>query len=388
MEPSQHIVTLASLRRLRWLTLAVLVLLSVATQLGWGPEASPAGIAGVLAVLFGAQLALWWWPEGRAGRHAATAVLTLDGLCLTTAFALTDGSATPYAFLYLFPVVLAGLVLPGWRSILVLAACTVGYASLFVIAPANLHHHDHQAMLTHMYGMFVAYALTAVLIVAAMARMGRAQAAATEALMRAQDLQARTERVGSLATLAAGASHQLANPLSTILMVASELRHKATDDAMREDLDLIGDEVARCRDILGALSAETAAGAGQGAQAIATSSLATGALEASPDVVVDADDSTVVVPVTLVHQVIRRLVENARQAGSRRSRRPWATPRRSTAWAPSTGCPCWPGLTPGSPRRAARTARGPACSRSTRSRPSSRRSCPQACRARARATAT
>ena len=60
------------------------------------------------------------------------------------------------------------------------------------------------------------------------------------------------ERLAALTTLAAGAAHELATPLATIAVVASDLsRRKET----AEDAALLTHEVSRCREILEQLSA-------------------------------------------------------------------------------------------------------------------------------------
>ena len=64
---------------------------------------------------------------------------------------------------------------------------------------------------------------------------------------------ARQERLASLATLAAGAAHELSTPLSTIAVVAKELERAVEAGASShvvDDVRLVRDEVERCRAIL------------------------------------------------------------------------------------------------------------------------------------------
>ena len=65
--------------------------------------------------------------------------------------------------------------------------------------------------------------------------------------------------MAAMATLAAGAAHELNTPLSTIALVSKELEHSARDagetgESMLEDAQLIRSEVERCRSILEQLS--------------------------------------------------------------------------------------------------------------------------------------
>jgi two-component system, sensor histidine kinase RegB len=64
----------------------------------------------------------------------------------------------------------------------------------------------------------------------------------------------RSQRLEALATLAAGAGHELASPLSTIAVVAKELsRNLEKSDSppsVRRDVELIRQELSRCKEIL------------------------------------------------------------------------------------------------------------------------------------------
>ena len=77
-----------------------------------------------------------------------------------------------------------------------------------------------------------------------------------------QEQIAKNERLASLATLAAGAAHELGTPLGTIAVVSRELERIAArlpdGDDMREDAKLIRSEVERCRLILQRMSVEGA----------------------------------------------------------------------------------------------------------------------------------
>ena len=53
--------------------------------------------------------------------------------------------------------------------------------------------------------------------------------------------------------LAAAAAHELGTPLSTIALAAKEMRRDFAEGETQEDLDLILEQVARCRAILGKL---------------------------------------------------------------------------------------------------------------------------------------
>ncbi|HMQ21529.1 MAG TPA: HAMP domain-containing sensor histidine kinase, partial [Planctomycetota bacterium] len=78
---------------------------------------------------------------------------------------------------------------------------------------------------------------------------------------------AKGQRLEAMATLAAGAAHELSSPLSTIAVIAKELERDASTpgvpSTMLEDTRLIREEVKRCRRILDRMSADAGESAGE-----------------------------------------------------------------------------------------------------------------------------
>src|SRR6201999_2562972 len=103
----------------------------------------------------------------------------------------------------------------------------------------------------HLRGMWVAFAVAAAFIVYFITRVTRALGSREAELARAREIAARSEKLASMATLAAGAAHELATPLSTIAVVARELERATDPSALTTDAKLIREQVERCRDILG-----------------------------------------------------------------------------------------------------------------------------------------
>ena len=112
-----------------------------------------------------------------------------------------------------------------------------GFASLYIHEEATSPaHHIHtqmdavQMMDSHLRGMWIAFAIAAVFIVFFVQRVSRALAARERELQQARALVERREKLASLATLAAGAAHELSTPLSTIAVVAKELQRSLPQD--------------------------------------------------------------------------------------------------------------------------------------------------------------
>ena len=138
-----------------------------------------------------------------------------------------------------------------------------------------------------------------------------------------QEQVSRHERLASLATLAAGAAHELGTPLGTIAVVARELERYAAglpDDAVREDAKLIRSQVERCRLILQRMSADGAEPIGEAARAVDAGSLLDEVRGHFPEsangsLIIEAPAGlAAVLPVQATIQALVALVQNALDA--------------------------------------------------------------------------
>ncbi|MCY1032813.1 ATP-binding protein [Corallococcus sp. BB11-1] len=187
-----------------------------------------------------------------------------DTVVLTGLLALSGGTHNPFTALYLVNVALGTVLLPARRTWAMLAFTLLAFGSLFVLQDVTLPgiaRPDHaELMRLHLSGMWVAFAVAAGFIVYFIQRVTRALAEREQELAQTRARHARQEKVASLATLAAGAAHELSTPLSTIAVVAKELERalatSSTSESAREDLRLIRQQVDRCRDVLVQMSAD------------------------------------------------------------------------------------------------------------------------------------
>jgi two-component system, sensor histidine kinase RegB len=201
-----------------------------------------------------------WAHTAHVNESMMATVMVLDAAVLTLLLDLTGGASNPYSTLYLVNVALAAVLLPGRWSWVLMAVTLLGFAALFVhewlAGPA--HHvrfgmSSEQLLVAHVRASWVALALAAVFIVYFVRRVALALADRESELQQTRIQADRREKLASLATLAAGAAHELSTPLSTITVVARELQRNMTPTASEDvarDLKLIRDQVARCREIL------------------------------------------------------------------------------------------------------------------------------------------
>lgn len=272
-----------------------------------------------------------WATRARVTDGAIAVVMLLDAVVLTVLLDLTGGASNPFSTLYLVNIALAAVLLPPRWSWLLMGASLAGFGSLFVherFFGAGHHIHssmDHaQMMAAHLRGMWVAFALAAVFVVFFVQRVTRALADREKELQEARGRAERRDKLASLATLAAGAAHELSTPLSTIAIVAKELQRSLPDDASqasRDDLTLVREQVARCREILDRMAAHAGENVGEPLAVLPVGGwirAALDGLEGSERVTVEiapgAEASALSGPPRGLADALRGLLKNALQA--------------------------------------------------------------------------
>ena len=201
-----------------------------------------------------------WAHTAHVTESMMATVMVLDAAFLTLLLDLTGGASNPYSTLYLVNVALAAVLLPGRWSWVLMAVTLSGFAALFVHewlgGPAQhvrFGMSPEQLLVAHVRASWVALALAAVFIVYFVRRVALALADRERELQQTRAQADRREKLASLATLAAGAAHELSTPLSTITVVARELQRNlaaTASEGVARDLKLIRDQVGRCREIL------------------------------------------------------------------------------------------------------------------------------------------
>ncbi len=314
----------ATLVRFRWAALLAQLVALGAAALGLGIALPLGPLGAVLAVFALSNAALAFRPS----RSAIGPVILGDTILLTIALALAGGPSNPFSIVYLVYVTLASVTVPGayaWATVLLSA---LGYGALFFVAPggdphAHHHHGGGDTFSMHLQGMWAAFTIAAVLIAVFVTRVSRALATEREKA-------ARTARLLGLTTLAAGAAHELATPLSTIKTIAGELERALEDRpdlaTLREDARLVRKEVDRSRSVLerlslraGELRGEAAAPTRLGDLAASLADLPEG-LRARVDVTCATPEREAVVPRRALEQVVTSLVKNGLDASGESGR--------------------------------------------------------------------
>jgi two-component system sensor histidine kinase RegB len=327
-----HRTNLAWLLRLRWGAIAgqAVTIAGVDRLMGIAMPLWP--LCTIIALELASNAALGRWARARVAvpERVLVAVMAADVLLLTLLLHLTGGPSNPFNFLYLVHIALAAVVLPS-RWTWTLAGLSFGcFGALFLEQGAiseHAHHHaGHTDMRMHLYGMWIAFGVAAVFIVYFVTRVSRDLAGREQELQEARALAAQSERLAALATLAAGAAHELSSPLSTIAVAAKELERDlergATGQEKSADARLIREEVARCREILARMAADAGPDAATGSTAeTPIEQLVEAALSALPGrarIAIAIDDGArgcrLQLPPHVLAQGLRCVLENAQHA--------------------------------------------------------------------------
>ena len=199
----------------------------------------------------------------------------LDTLCLTFLLMLSGGPTNPFSLLYLVHITLSAIILTKRWTWLLGALSTVCFGLLFRIyrpIPVLEMHRPADGTNLHLIGMWIGFGVAAVLVAVFSGKISELLRQHEDSLLLMQAELAKRDRLASLATLAAGAAHELNTPLATIAVVARELELFATDternDAMAEDSRLIRTEVDRCREILWRMSVQGAQPAAHASESV------------------------------------------------------------------------------------------------------------------------
>jgi two-component system sensor histidine kinase RegB len=255
-------IELSWLVTVRWTTLAACVGAIVFGRTALGVEGSPLYPG---AALLAVALSNIWLHQAARGSKALPSrvpglLVCADVVLLAGCLAKSGGVLNPASIFFLVEIVLAALALGLPWTWVVTALSVAGYGAQLLAPTSELSAAAtmHPQIGEHMRGMWWAFVITAIIIGALVTRLALTIERRDRALMRLREDAARQMRLMSLASMAAGAAHELSTPLSTIAVAAGELAHAAAmlpgGDTLAEDIALIRAELTRSRRILTDLS--------------------------------------------------------------------------------------------------------------------------------------
>jgi two-component system sensor histidine kinase RegB len=244
---------------MRWGALAIQAASIFIASEGLGIELPLLPMWSLVAV--GALSNLWLVSlKGRAGHLGA--FLVLDVGLLTGLLYLSGGPTNPFSIIYVVYIAMSAVMLaPKWTWTIA-GLSVVSFAALFVVHVPSEHlgHVDHGGgFQTHLYGMLIALVLAVALITYFVSQLSLELRRRERALAEAEERTHRWGKLASIATLAAGAAHELGTPLGTIAVAAKEMERQARKvpggEGLVQDAELIREELERCRVVLDRMAA-------------------------------------------------------------------------------------------------------------------------------------
>jgi len=298
------------------LVLAARFLFHIALPLRW--------IAIPLALAAGSNGLVHRYPQAFSARSALGLLLAFDTICLTVLLALSGGAANPFSLLFLVEITLSAVVLSKAWTWTLGGLSILGFASLFwahVRIPAFEGHHEADGFSVHLVGMWIAFAVGALLITFFIGKVSEALRRQEQQALQFQQRLAHQERLASIATLAAGAAHELGPPLATIAVASRDLAlsgNGASHDAgIADDARLIRSQVERCSQILRQMGGHGAEPAGEMPALISLQELCAQVksdLSGAQSALVQTEagpGATALLPVGAARQALSALVKNA-----------------------------------------------------------------------------
>ena len=173
--------------------------------------------------------------------------LCVDISALNAFFFLGGGDENPFTSLYLIHVALAAIILePGW--VLAVSSLVIGSYSAVHYAhyPLELQREGWDQAMIVPFGRIISYIATTGSIAAFVMAIASSQRHQERALHASRERTARTDRLRSVGTLAAGAAHELNTPLTTMGLRLGRVRRRHQDGDTQQDVEVMREQLARC----------------------------------------------------------------------------------------------------------------------------------------------
>ncbi|WP_428261521.1 ATP-binding protein [Haliangium sp.] len=319
--PDRNRLNFSWLLKLRWAQIAGQVATVIGVEWFLTVEVPLAALVAIIGVGMISNLigAAWFQSRPAVAEWHLAVVMAIDVALLTGLLYFTGGPANPFSFLYLVQIALAAVVLHAqWTWMLV--ALSMGAFGVLVW----LHRPLAGQAPVHDHGAWIALGVAAAFIVHFLRRVTAALAQRERELAEANERALRQERLASLATMSAGAAHELSTPLGTIAVVAKELERalvRQGDQLLIEDAQLIREQVSRCRGILDQMSGGAGEYPIEGIETVTVAELmreSMTSLRPAPvvrlDVAAGASGVALRLPPRAMVQALRSVVHNAQDA--------------------------------------------------------------------------
>jgi two-component system sensor histidine kinase RegB len=195
--------------------------------------------------------------QNQLNNNLSTIYLTYDIIQLGILIYLTGGVTNPFIFLLIIPSVFSSIYLK-LSSTINLVVTTIFIIIILTFfhfdlpSPMNLQFHVPKH---YLYAIPMAIIMGLLFLVYFGSKFGEESRKRKEALDNIQNVMAKEHELSSLGAQAAASAHSLGTPLSTISLVAKELKEELGDNnKLKKEIDLLISQSDRCNQILKKLS--------------------------------------------------------------------------------------------------------------------------------------
>ncbi len=221
---------------------------------------------------------VWTWRRLNSPRPISNeeffVQMLVDVAALTGILYFSGGASNPFAFFFLLPLTITATILTPaytWAMAAITAACYSLLMFARVPVPELIPGGEQTIFGLHVAGMWLGFVMIAGLISHYVVGMGETLRDRDRRLAEAREQALNSERMVELGTLAAGAAHELSTPLGTMAVLAGEMGDEYPEKAhphLHQQIQLLRDQVARCKDALSVLSASAGLDRAEGARAL------------------------------------------------------------------------------------------------------------------------
>jgi two-component system sensor histidine kinase RegB len=246
---------LALLIQLRWIAVAGQVATILVVHYGLRiplPLPQMAMVLGALLALNGLSR-VWLRRRLHISSHALFIALLLDVAALTVQLYFSGGATNPFTALYLLQIALAAVLLNAVGAWIVVGVTCLAFIALIQIHQPLVLQPGDSLLDLHIIGMFVCFALGAVLLVIFVTRVSRNLSERDTHVADLKRQAAEEDHIVRLGLLASGAAHELGTPLAAVSVILGDWRRMpeiAENPDMLQELHEMEAAIRRCKTIL------------------------------------------------------------------------------------------------------------------------------------------
>ena len=251
---SEEQIWLSWLVRLRWVAILAQIITVAAT---FGLLSQPDRTLPALGVLISILVVANFWAirtlnaQHAINKRALLGQLGLDVSVLTGFFLLCGGHHNPFTPLYMVHIAMGAVMLRRHQATILSAIVVFCYLLTHnMFLPLHLGRHPLGSATIQRIGDVTAFTITTGAVTIFVAGLAWSLQKRKQQLLGQRERTARTDRLRSVGTMAAGAAHELNTPLSTIGLRARRLKRRHEDSDSTRDTEVILEQLQRCTRIV------------------------------------------------------------------------------------------------------------------------------------------